>query len=436
MTESDDGSTPRPAPQVRHGRQRTPSGTAFVLRWIGIGLAVVLVSVVAVSAYAVTAVSTQLSANSVDIGPAGAPPPPPPPLLGAVAGGFNLLIVAKDNSDQQGEDYGDREGATLNDANMLLHVSADHKSAVVVSFPRDMVIAQPKCTDPDTGDVAGAVSALPLNSAWSRGKLPCVVATVSALTDLPITYAADISFAGVINMADAVGGVDVCLTDPVHDTETGLDLPAGHTTITGEVAAAFLRTRYAVGDGGDLSRISSQQQYLSSLLRTVRQPGGPLTDVTKLYGLAKAATSLVATDDMQFSSSLAGIDSMVSLALALKDVDLSSVVFVQYPVLGDPDDSNKLVPYTSVADKLFASIAADQPFGLGDDATGNGSTLVAGPEATDTASPSPDADVPDAGGLPSTGVTAAPPPSGPPVIDGVKGQTAAQETCAKANPDY
>ncbi|TXN27687.1 LytR family transcriptional regulator, partial [Lacisediminihabitans profunda] len=67
-----------------------------------------------------------------------------------------------------------------------------------------------------------------------------------------------------------------------------------------------------VGDGSDLGRISSQQVFLSSLVRTVKSDS-TLTDFTKLFGLATAASK-----NMTLSKNLSNLNTMVSIALVLK----------------------------------------------------------------------------------------------------------------------
>ncbi|WP_291048638.1 LCP family protein [Herbiconiux sp.] len=408
---------------IRHGRLHTSGPVSAVFKTLAVVVAVALVSAGAVTAYAVNSIAQQVSANAVDIS-GGGDAPAAPPVLGAFEGGFNLLVVGTDNDPNQGDSFGERD-ATLNDVNILLHVSADHKNAVVVSFPRDLVIAHPECTDPNTGEVFDAMSAQPLNDAFGRGGLACVNSTIENLTGLDINYAAATSFNGVIEMTNAVGGVPVCLVEPIFDADSGLDLPAGTTVIEGQMALAFLRNRHGVGDGSDLSRIASQQQYLSSMVRTLKS-ANTLTDLTKLYGLAQAAAQ-----NIQLSTSLTSLDSMVSLALTLKDVDLNNIVFVQYPSGSSEEFPNKVVPVQTLADELFTRLQADQPFTLGEDATGTGSTIVADPEApVATAEPDPSASqIPDATDAPTDSTAT------PDVVEGLKGQTAAEQTCANAFSD-
>ena len=419
-----------PTARIRHGRLRRSSGWRTALSGIAAGLSIVLVSGASVAAITVA----QLDANIDEVVLTGANGEVREvPTVGEWEGGFNVLIVGVDNAEGQ-SDARERDGATLNDVNILVHVAEDQQSAVAVSIPRDLVVPIPECPQED-GGTSYAMSAQPFNSAFSVGGLNCVVLTAEALTGLSIPYAGTISFDGVAMMSTAVGGVDVCVDAPVYDSYTGLDLPtAGTHTIEGYTALAFLRSRHGVGDGSDLSRISSQQVYMSSLMRTL-QSNGTLTDPTKLYGLAQ-----VATKAMSLSSSLASLDTMVSMALVLKDIPTENITFVQYPAttgLGGVY-AGKAAPVERLADALFEKIRNDESFLLEEDATGNGSTLA-------EPAPSPSAPAPEPS--PTETATAAPAPSASPtvppvpgeepaapeVLEGVLGQTAAQQTCSVAN---
>ncbi|MET0782690.1 MAG: LCP family protein [Leifsonia flava] len=429
-----------PEPRVsehspRHGRLRRSHAGLTLLKTVGIATAVAVIAAGGIGAFELTELGRQVADNSIDISNGtDAATPLPVPHIGAIEGGFNFLLVGTDNDAAQGDAYGVRD-ATLNDVNILLHVSADHTSGVVVSLPRDLIVPHPDCVDPDTGEEFYAMSARPLNEAWSRGGLGCVVATVSELTGQPISYAGTVSFNGVIAMTDAIGGVPVCVEEAIDDPDAALVLPAGTSVISGATALGFLRSRHGVGDGSDLSRISSQQTYMSSLMRTMKS-ADTLGNLGTLYSLARAATA-----NVKLSSNLSSLDSIVAMAYALKDVDLDRLVFVQYPGgTSDPDFPGKVVPYTELADELFAAISADQPFTLDENSLGNGTVLD--PDATPTpTAPEPDPAVTEtpapeatedpeviAAGVPE----AAPAAAAPTVIEGLKGITATTQTCAAA----
>lgn len=399
---------------ARHGRLAKPRAWPLVLGIIGGTLAVLLVSTASIAGIVVNSLSSRVTVAAIP-----EPTDGPLPAIGAIEGGFNILIVGSDTrlgQDGIGGSYEDESG-NLNDVNMLLHVSQDQTNAVAISFPRDMVVDIPECPLVDeagnlTSDTKGYTSQ-PLNEALSAGGLNCVVMTISELTGLPIQFAGMITFNGVIAMGDAIGGVPVCVNGPIHDYNTGLmiDNP-GTYTMLGVDALAFLRTREHVGDGSDLGRIASQQVYLSSLVRTLKS-ADTLGNPSTVYKLAQAALT-----HMTLSPSLSHVDTMAAIALALKDIPLDSVTFVQYPGFtgGDGIYAGKVQPNTTDGDQLMAYVAADQPFVLA--AAGDGRGAEADPNA-----PAVDpTTVTDKTGLPEL----------PPAVTGTR---ADQYTCSIAN-DY
>jgi len=396
---------------ARHGRLRRNSPLPSIFGFIAAGLAVILVSGGSVAAIAFNSLYSKVDTVELIQATEG-----PLPEIGAIEGGFNILIVGSDTRQGQGGIGGSEEDETseLNDVNMLLHVSQDQKNAVAISFPRDMVVTIPECpwTDPDRGTKVRSTE--PINVAMYYGGLNCVAMTVAELTGLPIQFAGVITFNGVIAMSDAVGGVPVCTTGPIRDDAAQLDIGAGTTVLQGFQALAFLRSRLGVGDGSDLTRISSQQVYLSSLVRTLKS-SETLSDPKKVYNIANAAIS-----NMKLSSSLASINTMVSIGLALKNIPLERVTFVQYPGSTGADGvyTGKVKPNHVVGDAMMAYIAADQPFLLDQAGDDRGSTLdpnapVVAPDPTSTDAPIDN--------------------SGLPTVSGVRGQTAADYTCTIAN---
>jgi LCP family protein required for cell wall assembly len=422
---------------ARHGRLRSTGPLGTVGKVLAGALAVVLVSGASVGAIAAYQVRSDLGDGVVLAGAKGKTPVvASPPSIDAYPGGFNVLIVGTDNDAAQDEGAFGKRDATLNDVNILLHVSADHSNATAVSIPRDMVVPIPACAREDGSGYYSAMSARPMNEAYSYGGLSCVVSTVSELTGLEIPFAGMISFNGVIEMSNAVGGVPVCAATPIKDRYTGLDIQAGETVLQGEQALQFLRTRHGVGDGSDLGRISSQQVYLSSLLRTVKS-ADTLGNPTKLYSLARAAAS-----NMTLSDGLTDLTTMVQIGSALRDLPLDQVNFVQYPgtTEGSGVYAGKVQPVTSVATTLFDAIRADQPFtleagseGLGASASAGDAAAgdaAAGDAAAGGASAAPETPAPSESGAPAATDPAAGTPAAPEVISGLTGQSAAEQTCS------
>ncbi|MBX0301907.1 LCP family protein [Cryobacterium sp. 1639] len=337
------------SPIARHGRLKRSNAFANVAKVLAAALAVVMVSGVSVAALATLNVAASIKPGiELPSETEGAIPS-----IGSIDGGANLLLVGSDSRAGQGDGYGDpeEETAVLNDVTMLMHIAEDHSSATVVSFPRDTFVPIPECVGPD-GETYSAMSSQKINTTLNYGGLSCTAATVTELTGLPIQYAALIQFNGVAAMSEAVGGVPVCIAEPIVDPKTDLNLAAGEQELKGLEALQFLRTRYGVGDGSDLGRISNQQVFLSSLVRTLKS-AETLGDPFKLYSIAKAAV-----DNMELSNSMQSPDTMVSIAMALKDIPLENVVFVQYPVY---NVDGGLEVDEVAAETLISTIEADLP---------------------------------------------------------------------------
>jgi LCP family protein required for cell wall assembly len=392
---------------ARHGRLRKPSGARTAAIGAVVVAAVAVVSTGSVAAFAAWDLARTVEANSVEIGDGQAPPPS----IGGIDGGANILLVGGDTREGQGDGYGTgREVLTgnLNDVTMLLHISEDHTRATVVSFPRDMLVDMPACTGPDGAEVA-ASSSVQINEALKRGGLPCVVRAVESITGLDVPYGGVIQFNGVIEMSNAVGGVPVCIAKRIVDHRTDLDLQAGERVLQGREAVQFLRTRYGVGDGSDIDRISNQQVFLSALVRTVTGTD-TLANPAKVYGIARAAV-----DNMVLSTSLDSPAAIASLALTVKDIPLDRFTFVQYPSIRL--ESGRVAQDAVKGDEMIRLIAADVDFALAPGSTGQG---VAAPEPAAGEAPAP-----DAGAAPTAD------PSAPAVLpDGVTGQTASERTCS------
>ncbi|TFB87744.1 LytR family transcriptional regulator [Cryobacterium algoricola] len=384
-------------------------------------MAVVLVSGVSVAAIATLDVASSAQPGVHLVNETNGPVPQ----IGAITGGVNLLIVGSDSRKGQDAAFGpDDSTGDLNDVTMLLHISQDHTNASVISFPRDMFVPIPACPDP-SGGTFNSMSRQKINTTLTYGGLACTVLTVEKLTGLTIPFAAEVQFSGVMAMSTAVGGVPVCVAEEIQDEYTGTFLKPGMHTLEGVAALQFLRTRHGVGDGSDLTRINNQQVFMSALVRTIKS-ASTLSDPLKVYSLAKAVTA-----NMKLSDSLNNVSVIASIAVALKDIDLNQVVFVQVPTGGT---TGGVLPLQPDFKELFTAVAADKALKLGG-TTGRGATLdpsataTPAPAATTDASapPAPTASAPTA----SAGATPTPTPTDAATLsESATGQTAGELTCS------
>lgn len=424
------------APLARHGVLPTRHPFVTMLAMLGVVVGVVGLSATGIAAYSVWNAAEIVTANAVVLDD----DKPLPPSLGAIEGGVNVLMVGTDSCEganaslsgacQRGDTEGER-----NDVTMLVHISDEPRRVTVVSFPRDMLVPIPSCPREDGSGDYSAMSSQQINASYQYGGLSCTVLTVEALTQQEIHFAAAIRWTGVINMSDAIGGVDVCVAGDISDSHTGLSLTAGTHTLQGVQALQFLRVRHGIGDGSDLGRISNQQQFMSSMVRKL-QSDSVLADPGRLLNLATTAIGQVQQGQLVLSSGLTNPTLMVQIAMAMKDVPFQDIVFVQYPTQYAPGDgASRVMPVRDAADPLFAALAANQPITLTGEASQGFGVEVTGEVAQPASPAAPEATTaPEEAG--AAEAPAEPTTPDPPAAEErvelpseIAGQTAAQTTC-------
>ncbi|MFI7016084.1 LCP family protein [Streptomyces sp. NPDC050164] len=278
---------------------------------------------------------------------------------------LNILLVGSDSRDSDenvklGGARKDRGNPPLGDVQMLIHLAADRKSAAVVSIPRDTRVDIPECTDPKTGRTYPPVNTI-INASLARGGAGCTLATWENLTGVYVDHWMTIDFAGVVKMADAIGGVEVCVRQNVWDRPlpgvsggSGLKLTAGRKKVQGEQALQWLRTRHAWGS--DPLRARAQHMYMNSMIRTLKAQN-VFTDTGRLTDLAEAATR-----SLHVSEELGTVKKLYDLGMQLKTVPTDRITMTTLPTAADPQDRNHLVPAGTDADRVWAMIRDDVPF--------------------------------------------------------------------------
>ncbi|MCE0766613.1 LCP family protein [Pseudonocardia kujensis] len=234
---------------------------------------------------------------------------------------YTALLVGLDSrTDAQGEPLppdllaeihaGDDGGQLHTDTIMLVRVPADPGSPVVtVSFPRDSYVpladgsgrhkinsayGRAYRAEQERLEAQG-VNGVELDRRSREAGRANLVATVEAVSGTTVDHYAEVNLAGFVELTATLGGVDVCLNQPVDDRAySGVDLPAGPQTVSGAAALAFVRQRHGL-DGGDLDRITRQQAFLAAVAHQVLA-AGTLADPATVSGLLAVVTRHVVVD--------------------------------------------------------------------------------------------------------------------------------------------
>ena len=271
----------------------------------------------------------------------------------------NILVVGVDDrstltAEQKREyhtghdDYGKRS-----DTMILFHISDKQKTVTAVSFPRDSLVTIPAYTD-SAGNKHPA-SRNKLNAAYAFGGAKLTIETIETATGIRIDHYVEIDLGGFVRMVDAVGGVDVCTSVPLHDTDSGLNLPAGTTHLNGIQGLAFVRARHIYADQ-DLGRIKAQQKFVGSMVKRATTSGVLLNPV-RLNRFLNAALKSLNTDMSE--------KQLIAEAKQLRVYKPSKISFLTVPI----GNSNDFVPgvgdaaeWDKVAAKsLFTKLRLDQP---------------------------------------------------------------------------
>lgn len=293
------------------------------------------------------------------------------PTAEEINGPINVLVLGSDTREGQGTTEFGPVGASLADVIILFHISEDRQNAVALSFPRDLMVAVPSCPDPDGGEPSSPREFAQINSTLNIGGPACTLLAVQQLTGVKIPYLAMVDFKGVIAMSEAVGGVDVCVAQDINDPKTNLYLEAGEHTLEGADALAFLRTRYGVGDGSDLSRISNQQVFLTSLARKLKDEGA-LTNPFTMFRIGTAAL-----ENMTLSNSLTNLGTLFGMAREANEVDLDKITFLQLPVYDlEGEFAGRVAVIPDRAELLFDKIANDEPLIIEEANLGSGAVVA------------------------------------------------------------
>jgi len=177
------------------------------------------------------------------------------------------LLVGSDSRDgltkkqQKKLKTGDVEGQRT-DTIMLVHQKLG-ETPTLVSIPRDSWVTIPAHTASDGSQVAARDGKI--NAAFSYGGAPLLSETIEYNTGLHVDHYMEVGMGGIVNMTDAVGGVDVCFEKAISDKNSGLDVQPGCQTLDGPEALAWVRMRYA-DPKGDLGRIERQRQYIALMV--------------------------------------------------------------------------------------------------------------------------------------------------------------------------
>lgn len=191
---------------------------------------------------------------------------------------------------------------------ILIHIPSGGKKAIAISIPRDDYVEVPGQRAKKIKEAYGYAKYQSESALYKQGvKNPqlealsreagrtATIKTISNLLQVPIDHFAEVNLVGFYDLANAVGGIQVCLNRAVNDAQySGAIFPAGLQTIDGLDALKFVRQRHGLPNG-DLDRTHRQQAFITGVITKFRSQG-IFGDIGKLSSLLNVAKKDVVID--------------------------------------------------------------------------------------------------------------------------------------------
>ncbi|MDV6264439.1 LCP family protein [Rhodococcoides yunnanense] len=243
----------------------------------------------------------------------------------------NILLIGLDSrKDMDGNDLpaefvtdelhaGDSDVGGYNTNTLLLvHLPADGGRATALSIPRDDYVDVPGYgkrkikeayglakADADTELLDEGVTdpAERERRAREAGRRSTLTA-VRDLLDVPIDHFAEVNLLGFYDVATAVGPIQVCLNNPVDDSYSGANFPAGAQELSASQALSFVRQRHGL-DNGDLDRTKRQQAFVAGVMAKLSS-SGVLANIGELRALVAGTKNDIVIDASLDPMTLAG----------------------------------------------------------------------------------------------------------------------------------
>ena len=180
---------------------------------------------------------------------------------------FTVLVSGNDS-------YGTlQDSNTRSDANLLLTVNPKTGTILMTSIPRDYYV-ELVCPEDDPELACPEGSSDKLTHSGLMG-VKSTEETIEKALGIKINYNVRINFSSVVNLVDALDGIDLDIKKGEEvdifyvNSQPGLSVGKHH--VDGETALAFARERHAYLDG-DNQRVRNQQKVFKAIFKRIVSP--------------------------------------------------------------------------------------------------------------------------------------------------------------------
>lgn len=212
---------------------------------------------------------------------------------------ISILLMGIDEGTVTGTLDRTKDYVGRSDSLMYVTLNPEKKQTTIVSMDRDLFVQiVGKKTESGNNFYSKLNSAYAYGSAsdGATGGAKMTIETVQSLLDVPVDYYVTINMQGMMDLIDAVGGIDV--DNQYHFELDGVELYPGEQHLDGRQGLAYARYREydpttKMGDPeGDVGRQKRQRQVVELIVRKILS----LNSVTNYQKIFKAVENNVTTD--------------------------------------------------------------------------------------------------------------------------------------------
>ncbi len=251
----------------------------------------------------------------------------------------NFDVIVKENPELKPPDAKDENITNVlfmgidearSDFMLLARYNKENDKIVMISIPRDTRV---NITNYGFDKINHATA--------KKEGIPLAMDTVGNLLDIPVHYYVELTFKGMENIVNIIGGVRINVPKDMNyeapDRDLYIDIKKGEQTLNGENAVKFVRYRSGYADR-DLGRIRAQQDFIKAFIKQITSP----KIIPKAFNILQAMSKCVKTN--------MGENEIAYYALKLKDLNIDDIKMYTLP--GEPDYIDKISYFIYDEEKL------------------------------------------------------------------------------------
>lgn len=249
--------------------------------------------------------------------------------------------------------YGEISSVSRSDVNMVVVVNPTTKQILLISIPRDYYVKLPGTSGYKDKLTHAGIYGIDMS-----------IKTIENLLDMEINYYLKVNFTSVIDIVDALNGLEV-YSEYTFISYSGFSFKKGYNKVNGEQALDFARTRKAFA-AGDRQRGKNQQALIEAIIRKatsksiITKYNSLLSAIDGKYQTNMSTKKITSLIKMQLNDMASW--NITSYSLSGTDSNNYTYTYNQLLYVMEPDEDS-VTEASSIIDKVLSGETLDGSYG-------------------------------------------------------------------------